>query len=335
MEAISLRVLTGADVRRAVSMTDAIDAVRGAFIQLSDGEAVVPVRTAVPVEREDGVALFMPAYLPRAKALGAKVVSVFPGNLQRGLKTIHAVMLVLDAETGRPRALMDGTWLTALRTGAASGLATDLLARPESETVAIIGAGGQARAQLLGVTAVRPLRRVLVFDTSRETAETFVAEMAGTPASGNAEPEIEVAGSSADAVREADVICTATTSRSAVFEDADVRPGTHINAIGAYTPDMQEVPAETVARARVVVDSRDAALEEAGDLLKALAAGLADESVFASEIGAVADGRIPGRESPDEITLFKAVGVAVQDVAVGDLVLRRAEELGLGLEVEL
>jgi len=331
IEPVSLRVLTGDDVRQAVSMTDAIDSVRGAFIQLSDRSAVVPVRTVVQVPRPGAMAV-MPAFLPDSEALGTKVVTIFPGNLARGLKTIHAVMLVLDAETGRARALMDGTWLTALRTGAASGLATDLLARPEAETVAIVGAGGQARAQLLAVAAVRSVRRVSVFDTSRQTAEAFVAEMEG---SAGVPCPVEIAGSAAEAVRGADVVCTATTSKSAVFADADISLGTHINAIGAYTPEMQEVPVATVARARVIVDSAEAALEEAGDLLAALVAGAVDESVVTNEIGQVATGRIAGRTSAEEITLFKAVGVAVQDVAVGDLVLRRAEELGLGRVVDL
>jgi alanine dehydrogenase len=330
---MKLRILSGADVRRAVTMAEAIEAVRQAYIQLSTGQAVVPLRTPVEVERRDGVTLFMPAYLAGSDAMAAKIVSVFPENTKRGLPLIHAVVIVVDAETGRPVALMDGTYLTALRTGAASGVATDLLARPDARIAAIFGAGAQARTQLEAVCTVRPIEWVWVYDTSREAAAAYAEEMRG-----RGEPipaDISVAHSPAQAVRDADVICTATTSSTPVFSDADLRPGVHVNGIGAYTPEMQEIPAETVAQARIVVDSRSASLAEAGDLIIPLRSGLiTDDSVYA-EIGEVAAGRLSGRQSAEEVTFFKSVGVAVQDVAVADLILRRAEALGLGIEVDL
>jgi alanine dehydrogenase len=240
---------------------------------------------------------------------------------------------VVDAVTGRPVALMDGTYLTALRTGAASGVATELLARPDARVAAVFGAGAQARTQLEAVCTVRPIDRVRVYDTSREAATAYAEEMRthGQPIP----PDIAVAASAAEAVRDADVICTATTATTPVFSDADLKPGVHVNAIGAYTPEMQEIPAETVARATIVVDSRSASLAEAGDLIIPLRSGLISEDSIRGEIGQVAAGQIPGRLSPDEVTFFKSVGVAVQDVAVADLVLQRAVSLGLGMEVEL
>ena len=330
---MKLRVLSGADVRRAITMAEAIQAVKEAYVQLSAGQAIVPLRTSVPVDRRGGVTLFMPAYLAESDAMGAKIVSVFPGNLERGLPTIHAVVVVVDAETGQPRAIMDGTYLTALRTGAASGVATDLLARPDARVVAIMGAGAQARTQLEAVCTVRTVEKVWVLDANPETAALYVEDMRGR---GKPIPEaFSIATSSAEAVREADVICTATTSTRPVFDDADLKPGTHINGIGAYTPQMQEVPAETVARARVVVDSRSATLAEAGDLIIPMERGMITAADIHGEIGEVAAGLIPGRQSPEEITFFKSVGVAVQDVAVAGAILRRAAELGLGHEVEL
>jgi alanine dehydrogenase len=330
---MKLRILSSADVRQAVSMAEAIQAVREAYVQLSAGEAVVPLRTPVEVKKRDAVTLFMPAYLAANDAMGAKIVSVFPGNPAQGLPLIHAVVIVVDAETGRPAALMDGTYLTALRTGAASGVATDLLARPDARLAAIFGAGAQARTQLEAVCTVRTIERVWVYDAAPGVAAAYVEDMArrGQPIPAN----IAVAESPAQAVRQADVICTATTSSTPVFDDADLKPGVHINGIGAYTPGMQEVPAATVARARVIVDSRAASLAEAGDLIIPLAAGLITEADIHGEIGEVAAGQIPARESADEVTFFKSVGVAVQDVAVSSLVLRRAAELGLGVEVEL
>jgi alanine dehydrogenase len=330
---MNLRILSAADVRQAVTMAEAIQAVREAYVQLSAGQAVVPLRTPVEVASREAVTLFMPAYLATSDALAAKIVSVFPGNPARGLPLIHAVVIVVDAETGRPAALMDGTYLTALRTGAASGVATDLLARRDARVAAIFGAGAQARTQLQAVCTVRRIEQVWVYDVSAGAAAAYVEEMRqrGAPIPA----DVRAADSPAQAVRDADVICTATTSTTPVFADADLKLGVHISGVGAYTPQMQEVPAETVARARVVVDSRTASLAEAGDLLIPLRQGLLTESDIHGEIGEVAAGTIPGRQSDEEITFFKSVGVAVQDVAVADLVLRRAVERGLGVEVEL
>ncbi len=328
-----LRILTGGDVRRAVEMVTAINAVQDAYEQLSAGHVELPLRTAVPVRERAGTTLFMPAYLEQSDALGVKIVSVFPRNRNRGLPTIHALVVVVDAETGQPSAIVDGTYLTALRTGAASGVATRLLARADARVAAIFGAGVQGHSQLEAVSAVRRLERVWVYDLHPETSAVFVAEMRGRDAPIPA--DIRVASSPEEAVREADVICCATSSATPVFPDGALPPGVHINGIGSYTPEMQEVPGETVARAKVVVDSRAAVLAEAGDLLIPIQQGLLSPEGIHGEIGEVAAGQIAGRESETEVTFFKSVGVAVQDVAVAELVLRRALALGLGADIEV
>jgi len=327
---MKLRILSGLDVRRALPMRQAIEAMKSAFVQLSTGQADVPLRTALDVARHDGVTLFMPGYLAADDQMAVKIVSVFNDNPAKGLPLIHALVVVVDATTGTPAAVMDGTYLTALRTGAASGAATDLLAREDASVAAIFGAGAQARTQLEAVCAVRAIEEAWVYDALPERAEIYAAEMSAYLAL-----PVRVAETPAEAARHADVICTATTSCTPVFDDVDVRPGTHINGVGAYTPQMQEIPAETVLRAKIVIDHREASLAEAGDLLIPLQQGLMDETHIYAELGEIGAGRKPGRETPEELTFFKSVGVAVQDVAAAAAVLEAARRLGLGTEVAL
>jgi ornithine cyclodeaminase len=327
-----MRVISARDLRELVPMADAIVAVREAFIELSAGRATVPLRTHVPVT--GGAALLaMPAYLPAIGGLGAKLVTVFPGNPARQLPTIFATVVLLDAETGEPEALIEGSYLTALRTGAAGGLAADLLARPDAGIVALFGAGVQGRTQLEAVCAVRSITQVRVFDLQRDHAERFVA-WARTQTWLRDATVVSV-GDPALAVRGADVVVTATTSPTPVIPDAEVRPGSHITAVGAYTPQTREVPGSLVARAAVVVDSRPAALAEAGDLVIPITEGLFRPEAIRAEIGEVAAGVAPGRRSTDEVTLFKSVGHAVQDLAVSRLALTRAAAAGAGIAVEL
>jgi ornithine cyclodeaminase len=274
----------------------------------------------------------MPARLGgQQPGLGLKVVSVFPHNPDRGEPSIYALVTLLDPETGRPLAVLDGTYLTALRTGAASGVATRHLARPEARTLALFGAGAQALPQALAVCAERPIQRIWLVNRNRDRAQLLAARMRGAGMT----LDIRIAPSVEQALAEADVICTATSAPTPLFSDAVLREGTHINAVGSYQPSMAEIPAATVARARVVVDQRQAAWAEAGDLIQARDAGLFGESQVAGELGAIAAGTLPGRSGPAEITLFKSVGNAVQDIAVAALALARAEELGLGVEVAL
>ncbi len=320
-----LRVLTQDDVRSAITMRQAIDAMRQAFGQLSAGHARVPLR--LPLETEKGVTLFMPAYLQRTGDLGAKIVSVYGDNPARGLPMINALVLVLDNQTGMPLALMDGTYLTALRTGAGSGLATELLAREDAEVAAVFGAGAQARTQLEAVRAVRPIREVRIVSRTRASAQRFASEIEGI--------DVRVMDDRSAAVRGADIIVAATTSSTPVFDGRDVEPGTHINGIGSYTPAMQEVDAAVVQRAKIVVDQREAALEEAGDLIIPIRQGLIRAEDIYAELGEIVNGEKAGRTSDDEITFFKSVGNAAQDVVTARWALEAAEERGLGTLVAL
>lgn len=323
----SIRVLSAADLERAVSMKDAIHAVREAFRSLSSGRARVPLRTHVATG--EGTALWMPCAL-EGVGLGVKAVAVFPDNRIRGLPVIQAAVLLQDAHTGAPVGLVEGASLTALRTGAATGLATDLLARPDACVVALLGCGAQAPRQLEAVCAVRSVTQVRVYCPTPSHRDRFAAWAREQPWLQGA--SVFAAPSPEAAVRGADAVVTATPSHQPVFAAEDLSPGAHVNAIGAFTAGMREVPAQVVRVARVVVDSLEAARAEAGDLIQAAAEGAFDWS-RAVEIGKLADDPSLGRRSPDDVTLFKSVGVAVQDVAVGWLALQRAAELGLGSEV--
>jgi len=330
---MKLQIISREEVKSAISMAQAIETVKSAFAQLSRGRARVPIRTQLGIPLHDGVTLFMPAYLQETDELGMKMVSVFSGNIEQGLPIINAMVILVDPETGLPTAIIDGTYLTALRTGAASGAATELLARGDARSVAVLGTGVQGRTQLQAVCTVRSIERVLVFDTRRGAAAKFCDEM--TEAGAPIPKRIDVASTAKEAVSEADVVCTATTSTTPVFLDSDVKPGTHINAIGSFTPQMQELPAETVARALLVVDSREAVWAEAGDLIIAKKRGLITEASVHAEIGEIVAGTKPGRSRNDQVTLFKSVGNAVQDVSVGARILEEAKKKGLGTVVEL
>lgn len=330
---MTLRVLSRDDIRRVASMESTIAIVKQAFTQLSAGDADVPIRTQLEVTQHEGIALFMPAYLRRSHQLGMKIVSVFPRNRDAEIPTIHAIVALLDACSGQPKALMDGTYLTALRTGAASGAATELLARPDSHVCAVFGAGVQGRTQLEAVCQVCNIEKAWVYDTVVDAAASFVDEMS---ASGGRIPEQIVAASSpAEALREADVVCTATTSPDPVLDDADVGTGTHINAVGAFTPDTREIPGETIQRARVFVDSRDAAWAEAGDLIIPREQGIITDSDVLGELGELVSGAAVGRTHESDVTFFRSVGNAVQDIAVAEQILLDATRLGIGHEIEL
>jgi ornithine cyclodeaminase/alanine dehydrogenase-like protein (mu-crystallin family) len=329
-------ILTAEEVRKALPMRDAIEAVKSAYAALSDGRAAVPLRSRVSITSHKAMSLVMPAYVETgdgetlAESLAVKVVSLFPQNPAKGLAYIQAAVLVLEPDSGRTLALLEGSSLTAIRTGAASGAAIDVLARWDSHVVAVIGAGTQARTQLEAACTVRRIEGVFIYDSDPHKAMALAGEMAGH---GPIPDAIHATANPAEAVRDADIICTATTSLLPVFEDAGIKAGTHISAVGSYTPDMQEVPAETIARARVVVDSRTACLEEAGDLIQPLHAGLFDASHIYAELGEIILGLKTGRSSAEEITYFKSVGIAVQDSVAAQVALDNAQRLQLGQEV--
>jgi ornithine cyclodeaminase/alanine dehydrogenase-like protein (mu-crystallin family) len=324
----TVRFLSAADVGRALSMEAAMAAVREAFMNLSLGGAQVPLRTTLSLGGA-GSGLFMPVYLPGLGKLGIKVVTIVPENPRRGLPTTQALAIVFDSRTGRAEAVMDGEVLTAMRTGAATGVATDAMARADAAVAAVIGAGVQGHRQLEAVCCVRPVREALVYDENQETALRFaddLAEALGIPV----RVLHRVSG-----IHEADIICTATSSSRPVFADKDVAAGAHINAIGAFRPDAREIPGATVGRARLVVDSRKGCLAEAGDLILAIEEGHLAADVRPAELGELVAGTATGRSGDTEITLFKSVGNAVQDLGVAAFVLAEAERMGIGTEMKL
>lgn len=324
-------MLSRADVQRALSMCEAVEIVKQAFIEVSTGCANIPLRTALPQPEHDGLTLFMPGYLSQSEALAVKVVSIHNRNPQFGLPRIHALVVVLDPATGAPVAAMEGGYLTALRTGAAGGVATDLLARRDTKVAAIFGAGAQARAQILAVATVRRIKRFWIYARRREAVEAMIAEMQPQLSA-----ELLVADSASQAVKDADVICAATSSRTPVFDGRELKPGAHVNGIGSYTHEMQEVDCATLRRAsKLVVDQREAALTEAGDLILAIERGEICASDIYAELGEIAAGLKPGRENEDEITYFKSVGNAAQDAAVAQAIYGHALRENLGVEFDL
>jgi ornithine cyclodeaminase/alanine dehydrogenase-like protein (mu-crystallin family) len=325
---MTLTVLTAADIRRALPIGAAIESQRRAYRAVASREAVMPLRTPIAIPEREAVTLFMPARV--GNDLGAKIVSVFPKNPASNLPMINGLVVMLDSATGRPAAILDAAYLTALRTAAGTGTATDVLARPAARIVGILGSGALARAHLLAMCEIRPINEVRIYSRDPKHVAAFIDEM--QPQVGAA---LVAAPSPAAAVNEADVICCVTTSATPVCFGRDLRPGAHVNGVGSYTPQMQEVDAHTVKLAgKVFVDSRESVLAEAGDVIYPINLGLITENDLV-EIGAVIAGRQPGRESADGITFFKSCGMAAQDVAAAGEVLRRAKELKLGVEISL
>lgn len=320
-----MRILNRDQIRAALPMPAAIDAMREAFIALSNGKVQAPLRTTI--QTPHGVSLFMPAYLEGATYGAVKMVGVYPDNATHDLPTVPASVLVFDAETGQTRALLDGTFLTALRTGAASGLATDLMARSDAAILGMIGAGGQARMQIEAICAVRPITTVRVY--SRGGAGAFCEQLSAVY------PAIQfIAASSAlEALHGADILVAATTSATPVIFSAAVEAGVHINGIGSYTSTMCEVEPRLVARARIVVDSRASALAEAGDVIIPIQQGLITANDIYAELGEIASGVKRGRDNPEQITFFKSVGTAAQDASAAARIVATAEAQNLGVEI--
>jgi ornithine cyclodeaminase/alanine dehydrogenase-like protein (mu-crystallin family) len=328
-------ILTANEVRQSLPMPRAIESMKQAFAALSSGRAVVPPRTHLAVPQHSGICLVMPSLVHGAEesntALAVKVVSVFDKNVEKGLARIQAAVLVVDPATGRPEALLEGATLTAIRTAAASGAATDLLARRDAHVLAILGAGVQARTHLEAVCAVRPISEVRIYSRRPAAVDSLIAEFAAKKEGGI---RLVAASSARQAIEQADIICATTTSATPVFDDAHVALGTHINAVGSFTPQAREVPGETVVRARVFVDSRPAAWHEAGDLIQPLNAGLIDRDHILAELGELVLGVVAGRTDDGQITFFKSVGLAVQDALAARCALDTARRLGLGRSIE-
>ncbi len=322
-------VLNEGQMREVFTMKDAIQADKDALRIYSQGGADVPLRVNVPVPKFEGQSLYMPGYAGEAKALGVKIVSVYPKNIEKGLTSVPATMILVNDETGEVCSILDGTWLTRLRTGAVSGAATDILARADSKIMALFGTGGQAETQLEAVLNVRAIKDVRVFDLSSARCEDFCNRMMakfGVQFGVNIYPVT----SSDLAIEDADVITAVTTAKTPVFDGLKIKMGAHVNGVGAYTPEMRELCPTLITRAdRLVVDTFHGALEEAGDLIHPLQEGLIQESDLI-ELGQIILGLTEGRRSPDEITVFKTVGSGVLDVVTARRIFEKAVEKNVG-----
>ncbi len=321
------------DLRQVVTMQQCIELVKSAFVELYKGRADVPLRLGLDINPGKDVTLLMPAFLPELDALGFKVVSVFQSNSERNIPVTSAMVCLADAETGVPSAVLNGSYLTQLRTGAVSGAAADLMSRTDSRNLVVIGGGAQGVTQAAAVAAVRDIATITVVDKFESSYPRFRAaiesdwpELAG---------KLSFATDGEEAVRNADIICLATTSKEPVFDASWVKPGTHVSGVGSFTPEMQETPEGFVTRARIVVDMKEHALAETGDLIIPLQNGSLQESAIAGELGGLLLGEFPGRTSEEELTFFKSVGNAVQDMTVAAYAVKAAREQGIGQEIDL
>lgn len=324
-----MRVLSKADVQSLLSPADAINSAHQVFLRLGTEEVRQPVRTVLRVPDKTAVLGVMPAHLGSAEIgnYGVKTVIFDPSNSARGLETHMGLVIVFDPATGVPHAVMEAGSVTALRTAAASAVATGALAATSSGDVAIIGAGVQARLHLKALHEVMDISRATVWSRTPDSARR-VAAWASTELPFPVVPRPSVA----DATAEADVVCTVTSSREPVLSRADVRPGTHINAVGACFPTWRELDGALVRDSRIVVDVEESARQEAGDLLLAAADGALPPVV---ELGAVLRGEEPGRRTPEEITIFESLGFAALDVAAGMSVHESALKYDVGTEIDL
>jgi alanine dehydrogenase len=324
------RLLTEQQVQSLLPMADLIAAMEAALARFSAGEVLQPVRSVLTVGPTKAFFGLMPAYVPNPGSLGAKLVTVFADNPSKQLPSHLATIVLLDPETGSLQALMDGRYITEARTAAVSAVSARFLAKRDAATLALIGSGVQARSHLEAFAEVRQLKDVRVWSPTAASRERFVREMSGHVAA-----PIRAAATAEEAVRGADLIVLATSSVSPVIENQWVGAGAHVVSVGACRPDQREMDPDLVARARLYVDSRAAALVEAGDVVMSMASGLFTAAHIRGELGEVVLGRADGRQADGDITIFKSLGMAVEDVVAADLVLRRAVETGAGTELTL
>jgi len=323
-----MQVFGRTDIETLLDLDACREAVGVAMADLSAGRGLQPLRTVEALHDGRDSALFMPAVLTQPPVLGVKVVTIYPDNHATGIASHHGALLLFESRHGRPVALLEGSSLTAIRTAAVSALATDLLARANSRILALIGTGVQARSHLAALPRIRPFGEVRVWSPDPTSRQRFV----DTDPPGGV--EVRATETAEEAVRGADVVCTLTSSATPVLSSSWISPGTHINAVGASTATTRELDTRTVADSIFFIDCRNTALAEAGDLLLPIAEGAVDEGHIRAELGELVSGRAAGRGRDDEITVFKSLGLAVQDLAAAQIVLEGAEGAGLGTEID-
>jgi ornithine cyclodeaminase/alanine dehydrogenase-like protein (mu-crystallin family) len=323
-------VVNGSETRRLLPMDECIDVMSDALAALARGEAIVPLRQIMWLPEKVGALGMMPSYIGNIDAVGLKVITVFPGNQGTKYDSHQGAVLLFEARHGQLLAIMDATSITAIRTGAVSGAATRLLARRDAGTLAILGSGVQARTHLAAMLHTRPIQKVRVWSRDAERAQRFADRESRRHATAiSAVPTVQ------DAVKECDIICTTTSAREPILRGEWIAPGTHINAVGSSVPFARELDSTAVKIARLFVDRRESALNEAGDFLLAKKDGVIDESHIVGEIGEVMIGQIDGRRTSDEITLFKSLGLGIEDLAAANHIYRKAIESNAGTAVEL
>jgi len=321
-------LLSEADVRSVLGMSDLIAAMEAALVAFSTGAARQPLRTVLEVGEHRSFFGVMPAYVPSAGALGTKLVTVYETNAAVGLPSHLATILLLDPGTGALQAVMDGRYITEARTAAVSAVSARLLARPHASVLALIGSGVQARSHLAALGRVRALRDVRVWSPNESRRRAFVESAARTAAC----PVRDVA-SARDAVTGADLIALVSSSRTPIVISDWIAPGAHVCAVGACRPDQREMDTALVTRGRLFVDSREAALAESGDVVIPIGEGAIGPEHIAGELGSLAAGGIVGRQWPDQVTIFKSLGMAVEDVTAAQLAYEHARAAGIGTEI--
>lgn len=322
-------LLSREDIKKVYTMKDAVEADKKAFTLVVDGKCDAPLRTNIQAPKYDGCFLFMPAYVEEMDTASLKVINIFPHNIDNGIPSSPAQVFLIDGTTGIVTAILDGTYVTQLRTGAASGAAFDVLAKKHCEIGALIGTGGQAATQLEAMIAVRDLKEVRVFDLNFERTKAFAERMQeelkeyGT--------KITAVKTSDEAVEDADLLITVTPSSKPVFDASKVKAGATISCVGAYQPHMQEMDPEILVRAsKIYFDSQEAVLSESGDILIPLEKGMITKDDFTGDLGNVIKGELTGRENDDEIIVFETVGVATQDLVTAKVIYEKAVEAGIG-----
>ncbi|MDR1915539.1 MAG: ornithine cyclodeaminase family protein [Synergistaceae bacterium] len=321
-------VISASDIRKVINMRDAIESDREAFSLQSQGKAQIPLRVVFDVEGR-GLSSFMPAYVSSFPQAGVKIVSIFSGNIAKNLPVVSATVLLIDPETGIVNALIDGTELTRMRTGAISGLATELLSNESSETGALFGTGGQALSQLEAMLTARKLLEVRIYDTFHERIGHFIERASETAHVFGA--RLKAAGSPDEAVDGADVITTVTTTANPVFDGRRVKKGAHVNGVGTYEPHKRELDESMILRAdRIFVDNMEAIMAEAGDILIPMKEGKFKKEDITGELGDLILGNAPGRTSEDQITVMKSVGFATLDLVIARKIFDKAVEMGIG-----
>ena len=326
---VRFRLLTESDVKAVLSMDDLIATMATALEAFSTGGVLQPVRTVIPADGDHGLFATMPAFLTGGtQAMGAKLVTVFESNGTRGLPSHLASILLLNPETGALQALLDGRYITEARTAAVSAVSSKYLARPSSSSLAIIGSGVQAKSHLEALARVHPIKQASIWSPNAERLQRFVDGCADAPC------KVVAAESAGAAIIGADLIVLVTSSSTPVLESGWVKPGAHVMSVGACRPTQREMDPALVARARLFVDSRAAALKESGDIVQGIAEGRFTEDHIVCEIGDLVHGA-EGRTSDRQITVFKSLGLAVEDVSAAQLAWQRAAERGIGVELEL